>query len=237
MSDQYQKLAQFYDLFVQKNRNYHEIATELAELIGDARDILDIGIGTGLVVDYLLQIQPAYKITGIDTSQSLLEQADKRLGQSVNLYCQNVCELDLGKQFDVVYSRGGAWTFVNDKFETMLASHILSLAEIQKSFDCVAKHIKPDGLLIISSSNAYGDRLVELDKGIVHKRIAHIEGTEDERYAILDYLFYQNEKLLAEQKLKLKLLSYQTTTTMLVKANFVVEESIKAGKYFIYRKS
>ncbi|NEQ10956.1 MAG: class I SAM-dependent methyltransferase [Moorea sp. SIO4E2] len=235
MSDQYQKLAQFYDDFVQKNRNYDQIATELAELIGDARDILDIGIGTGLVVEHLLQIEPAYKITGIDTSQSLLEQAEKRLGKTVNLHCQNVSELALDKQFDVVYSRGGAWTFVKDQFETMLASHILSLAEIQKSFDRVAKHIKPDGLLIISSSNAYGNNFVELENGIVHKRIAHTEGNEDERYTILDYLFYQNEKLLAEQKLKLRLISYQTTTKMLSQANFV-EESIKAETYFIYRK-
>ncbi|NER86514.1 class I SAM-dependent methyltransferase [Moorena sp. SIO3A2] len=235
MSDQYQKLAQFYDDFVQKNRNYDQIATELAELIGDARDILDIGIGTGLVVEHLLQIEPAYKITGIDTSQSLLEQAEKRLRKTVNLHCQNVSELDLDKQFDVVYSRGGAWTFVKNKLETMLASHILSLAEIQKSFDRVAKHIKPEGLLIISSSNAYGNNFVELENGIVHKRIAHTEGNEDERYTILDYLFYQNEKLLAEQKLKLRLISYQTTTTMLSQANFV-EESIKAETYFIYRK-
>ena len=235
MSDQYQKLTPFYDSFVQKNRNYHEIAGELAELIGDARDLLDIGIGTGLVVEYLLEIEPTYNITGIDTSQSLLEEAEKRLGEKVNLYCQSVSELNLDQQFDVVYSRGGAWTFVHHQSETFLASHILSLDEIQISFDAVAKHLKTGGLLIVSSSNAYGDNLVELENGIVHKRIAHTEINEDERYTILDYLFYQNDTLLAEQKLKLRLLSEQVTTMMLNQANFV-EESIKAEKYYIYRK-
>ncbi|NEP90277.1 MAG: hypothetical protein F6K18_27520 [Okeania sp. SIO2C2] len=52
---------------VQKYRNYHEIAGELAEVIGDARDLLDIGIGTGLIVEYLLDIEPAYNITGLET--------------------------------------------------------------------------------------------------------------------------------------------------------------------------
>ncbi|NEQ38415.1 MAG: class I SAM-dependent methyltransferase [Okeania sp. SIO3I5] len=235
MNDQYQGLAKFYDKFVQQNRNYYEIATELAEIIGEARDLLDIGIGTGLIVENLLQIEPAYKITGIDTSESLLEEAQKRLGKKVDLYCQSVAELDIGKKFDVAYSRGGAWTFVNYDSETMLASHIFSSEDIQKSFDCVAKHLQAGSLLIISSSNAYGDNLVELDNGIVHKRIATTELIENERYAILDYLFYQNDELLEKQTLKLKLLSHKTCTMMLEKAGFI-EKDINQGKYYTYLK-
>lgn len=236
MNDQYQKLAPFYDDIIQKYMNYHEIAGELSKLMGDARDLLEIGIGTGLVVEYLLDIEPAYNITGIDTSQSLLKQAQRRLGKKVDLYFQSVSELNLDKQFDVIYSRGGAWTFVHNQSETFLASHILNLDEIQTSFDCVAKYLKPSGLLIVSSSNAYSDLLVELDNGIVRKRTAYTEVNEDERYLILDHQFYQDDKFLAEQKLKLRLLSCQTTKTMLIKANFV-EEGIKGNKYFIYRKS
>ena len=236
MNDQYQGLAKFYDNFVQKDRNYSEVATELAQIIGEARDLLDIGIGTGLIVENLLQIEPAYKITGIDTSESLLEEAQKRLGQKVDLYCQSVSELDIGKKFDVAYSRGGAWTFFNCESETMLASHIFSSLDIQKSFDCVAKHLQGGGLLIISFSNGYRDNLVELDNGIVHKRIATTELIKNERYAILDHLFYQDEELLTQQTLKLKLLSYQTCKMMLEKAGFV-EKYINPGKYYTYLKN
>jgi len=235
MNDQYQKIAQFYDGFVSQNRNYPEIATELAEIIGKDRNLLDIGIGTGLVVEHLLQIEPSYQITGIDTSEPLLEQANQRLGQKVDLYCQSISELNVAKKFDVAYSRGGAWTLVNDQSETMLASHLFSSADIQQSFDCVARYLQEGGRLIISSSNAYGDNLVELDNGIVHKRLATTEFIDDERYAILDYRFYQNDELLAQQTLKLRLLSYPTFTKMLEQAGFV-EETIKPGKYYIYSK-
>ncbi|NER51525.1 MAG: class I SAM-dependent methyltransferase [Symploca sp. SIO1A3] len=235
MNDQYQQLAQFYDSFVGKNRNYPEIATELSEIIGKDRDLLDIGIGTGIIVEHLLQIQPLYKITGIDNSESLLEQARKRLGQKVDLYYQSVSELDIAQKFDVAYSRGGAWTLVNDKSETMLASHIFSSADIQQSFDCVAKHLQEGGRLIISSSNAYGDNVVELDNDIIHKRVATTEFIENERYALLDYRFYQNDDLLAQQTLKLRLLSYPTFTNMLEQAGFV-EQAINPGKCYIYSK-
>ncbi len=235
MNDQYQGLAKFYDKFIQKDRNYSEIAAELAQVIGEARDLLDIGIGTGLIVENLLQIEPAYKITGIDTSEPLLEEARKRLGQKVDLYCQSVSELDIGKKFDVAYSRGGAWTFFNCESETMLASHIFSSVDIQKSFDCVAKHLQPGSLLIISFSNGYRDNLVELDNGIVHKRIATTELIENESHAILNHLFYQNDELVTQQTLKLKLLSYQTCKMMLEKAGFI-EKDINPGKYYTYLK-
>ncbi len=236
MNDQYQGVAKFYDKLVKKNVNYYEIATEFAQIIGEARDLLEIGIGTGLVVENLLQIEPNYRITGIDTSESFLEEAQKRLGQKVDLHYQSVSELDIGKKFDVAYSRGGAWTFFNCESEIMLASHILSSVDIQKSFDCVAKHLQAGGILIIGYSNGYRNNLAELDNGIVHKKNSTTELIKNERYAILDHLFYQNEKLLTKQTLKLKLLSYQTCTMMLEKAGFI-EKDINPGKYYIYQKT
>ena len=235
MNDGYDKLAQFYDSFVTKNRNYDEIAKELAEMIGDKKDLLDIGIGTGLIVEHLLKMNPSYKITGIDTSESLLEQAQKRLGDNVELHCQSVSELESDRTFDVAYSRGGAWTFVRDRAETMLGSHLLNLEDIQKSFNAVAKHLKTGGRLIVSSSNAYGNNLVELEDSIVHERTATTEIVNNERYAILDYRFYKDKELLAKQILKLRLLSYNTVTLMLEKAGFV-ETSIEAEQYYIYEK-
>jgi len=142
----------------------------------------------------------------------------------------------------VAYSRGGAWTFFNysnPKSETMLASHIFSFRDIQKNLDCVSKYLQAGGLLIISASNAYGDNLVKLDNGIIHKRIATTELIKNERYAILDYLFYQNEELLEQHTVKLKLLNCQTYTMMLEKAGFIEKDITlgKSGKYYTYLKT
>ncbi len=235
MDDQYTKLAKYYDEFVQKNRDYHEIATELAQLIGEGRELLDIGIGTGLIVENLLAIESSYNITGIDTSSALLEEAGKRLTDGADLYCQSVSELSLEKSFDVAYSRGGAWTFVEHEAEVMLASHLCNLDDIQQSFDRVAKHLKVGGLLIISASNAYGDNMVNMDNGVVHQRKASSKIVAAERYAVLDYLFYQDEALLAEQTLQLRLLNYKQCASML-ETSGLREKVIEVGKYYIYQK-
>ena len=236
MSDQYQKLAQYYDEFVQKNRDYQSIANYLSEIIGENRKLLDIGSGTGLVVQYLLKAEPNYNITGVDNSQSLLDIAQEKLGNKVNLYCQSVAELNIDDIFDVAYSRGGAWTFVKNEQETLLASHILNTDDIQKSFHCVAKHLKTGGLLIVSSSNAYGDNLVELENGIIHKRTAHTENVEGNLYANLDYFFYEGEKLLGKQTLKLRLLTEQELTPILKNSGFT-QKNIDSDQYHVYVKS
>lgn len=236
MSDQYQQLSHYYDEFVQKNRDYQAIATHLSQILGNHRNVLDIGIGTGLVVEYLLQSNSQYKITGIDTSNSLLELAKERIGKDVNLYCQSVSELNLNQVFDAAYSRGGAWTFVRNNSEVMLASHILNLVEIQKSFHCVAQHLRDGGLLIISSSNAYGNNVVELEDGIIHKRTATIEKTAEARHAILDYCFYRDETLLGQQLLKLRLLSELELKPILETAGFS-QKSIDSDQYHVYVKN
>lgn len=189
MNDRYENLSAYYDEFVRKNRDYPAIARQLATVIGRESSLLEIGIGTGLIAESLLQVNPSYQITGIDNSESLLELARQKLGDTVDLQYQSVSELQLDRIFDVAYSRGGAWTFVRDGTDLFLASHLFDLLEIQQSFDCVAQHLKRGGRLIVSSSNAYGNNFVMLDNGIVHKRFANTEKSDNGLYAVLTYLF------------------------------------------------
>ncbi|MEM1168015.1 MAG: class I SAM-dependent methyltransferase [Cyanobacteria bacterium P01_H01_bin.35] len=236
MNDLYQKLADYYDDFVQKNRNYEKIADQLSKLIGNGRELLDIGIGTGLLVKYLLQIEPNYNVVGIDTSEALLEKANKRLGNKVSLYCQSVSEINIDKIFDVSYSRGGAWTIFKDETGIMLGSHILDLDEIQKSFQCVSDRLKTGGLLIISTSNVNSNKLMELENGIIHKRTAEIQQVKNESYARFEYSFHKDEKLLTQQTLMLRLLSPQEFVPMLNEAGFMAT-NIDDSEYYIYRRT
>lgn len=235
MDDQYAKLSAYYDAFVQKNRDYSAIARDLAKAIGENKKLLEIGIGTGLIAECLLKSNPDYKITGIDNSESLLQLASKKLGETVELVCQSVSELSLEKTFDVAYSRGGAWTLVSDGTDIFLASHLLDLSAIQQSFNCVTQHLKVGGQLIISMSNVYGDNLVELDNGVVHKRIANTEETNGERYAVMTYLFSKGQDILAQQELRLRLLNEEEFSNLLTLAGFVPQAS-EATDYRIYTK-
>ncbi|MEL7039588.1 MAG: class I SAM-dependent methyltransferase [Cyanobacteria bacterium J06592_8] len=235
MNDQYKKLSSYYDAFVQKNRDYKAIARSLVDIIGNSKTLLEIGIGTGLIAEQLMQIDPSYRITGIDNSDSLLALAKEKVGGSVDLHYQSISKLNLDKTFDVAYSRGGAWTFAHDSKEPLLVSHILDFEEIRQSFHCVANHLKPGGLLAISFTNAYGDTVIELDDGIVHKRIAKTEKVDDAFHAVFTYIFCREDMVLAQQDLRLRLLDWQQVKSLLMEAGFA-EISSDQNEFCVYVK-
>ncbi len=233
--DLYQGMSNFYNAFVQRNRDYRAIAIKLNELIGDQQDILDVGIGTGLLVEQLLQLRPELRITGVDTSMSLLAQAQASLGTQVELHCQDVCDLDLDKMFDFAYSRGGAWAFVRDGDAILLASHILELDAIERSFERVAAHLRDGGRLIIISANSNHSKREELDGELSFGRTVSKDWVDGKQYLSLDYVCLRGGRLVGRQKLRMRLLTLEQTEKMLRSAGLQAI-SHHDKQYHIYQK-
>ncbi len=234
-TDLYQGMSDFYNAFIQRNRDYRAIATELIKLFGDKQDILDVGIGTGLLVEQLLLLQPKLQITGIDTSTSLLAQAKTCLGTQVELYCQDVCNLQLDRMFDIAYSRGGAWAFVHDGDALLLASHILELDAIGQSFERVAAHLRDGGRFIIISSNANHSKQDELDGEVSFGRTVSKHWVDGEQYLVLDYRCHRHGILTGHQKVRMRLLELEYVESMLRATGFRLT-SYNSNECRIYQK-
>ncbi|MGD1699230.1 hypothetical protein [Dapis sp. BLCC M229] len=55
--------------------------------------------------------------------------------QKVDLHYQSISELDIGKQFDVAYSRGGAWfMLVDDELKKNLWEQHFEFSRYSKKF-------------------------------------------------------------------------------------------------------
>ncbi|MDJ1184963.1 class I SAM-dependent methyltransferase [Roseofilum casamattae] len=214
-TDLYQGMSDFYNAFVQHNRDYRAIATELIDLFGDAKHILDVGIGTGLLAEQILQLQPDLTIVGIDTSASLLAQAREGLGDRVELYCEDISNLHLDKAFDLAYSRGGAWAFVKDGDTWLLASHILELDAIERSFARVADHLCNGGRLVILSSNSNHSKQEQENNDILFERSVRNDRIGDRQYLTLNYRCYDSSKLVGEQEIRMRLLDLEHVESIL----------------------
>ncbi|NEP83231.1 MAG: class I SAM-dependent methyltransferase [Okeania sp. SIO3B3] len=233
--DLYKGMSDFYNSFVQKNRDYKAIATELIEIFGDRKDILDVGIGTGLLVEQILLLRPELQISGVDTSTSLLAQAQECLGTRVDLHCQDVVDMHLNKMFDLAYSRGGAWAFVNDGHTILLASHILELDAIQRSFERIAAHLRDRGRLIIISSNSNHSKCENLDEEVSLQRTVTKNWIDGEQYITIDYTCHQQGSLIGQQRVQMRLLEIYIVEEMLKSANLRLV-SVRDNQYHIYQK-
>lgn len=62
-----------------------EILFNAKELFPEAKNILDVGCGTGESIKYLAELYPNSKIWGLDLSRSMLDIADKKTKQLANI--------------------------------------------------------------------------------------------------------------------------------------------------------
>ena len=103
--------------------------------INQGERILDLGCGTGVLIQRLLQVSPEIEIVGIDTSAEMLEIAKQKLPESVELKLGSADNLPfVSNYFDIVVSTS-AFHFFRDPSQ--------ALQEAKRV-------LKPNGRLVIT---------------------------------------------------------------------------------------
>jgi ubiquinone/menaquinone biosynthesis C-methylase UbiE len=185
MSDYYDEamLAGYYD--------YKVLSESLSKEINDDSDVLEIGVGTGLMLEELFKIKPNCNYTGIDHTDSMLEEAKKRLPHSIKLIEKDVLDMNLDTKFNVIFSHGGVWGFA----EKMFGSHILNKESNKEGLKNIHKHLKSQGKFLISIQSSHENSDVILKNNIIFRQT--VKEVDDILYK--EYIFERNGELLSKQ--------------------------------------
>lgn len=172
----YDHFAEYYNLLMLGGYyDYQAQARTLATLIPEGTDILEIGVGTGLMLRELLAL--GYSVAGIDHTQAMLEQARDLLGLNVPLFQADVTDFDLGRRFGAALSNGGVWYGVwwkDGRFG--YCGHLPDPGAVRASLRCVARHIAPGGQLVLSLQDAHVDKTMPLPDGVTYEQRIHDKG-------------------------------------------------------------
>jgi SAM-dependent methyltransferase len=125
-------------------RRFDELAASGVDVHGEARfvraygpaSVLDAGCGTGRVAAELAR--HGIEVVGVDVDPSMLATA-RRAAPDVPFVEADLCELDLGRTFDVVVMAGNVPLFTAPGTEPALVAG-------------VARHVAPGGLLVAGFS-------------------------------------------------------------------------------------
>lgn len=132
----YRNSAGLYDYF-SAHKNYSEASRFLADLIrrhtDGATSLLDVACGTGGHLQYLAD---HFEAAGLDQSEEMLELA-RRKCPNLDFYQGDLCQFDLGRQFDAITCLFGSIGYAAD-FESM-----------QTAINIMTGHLSPLGILII----------------------------------------------------------------------------------------
>lgn len=229
----YEGIAEFYDtLMTQGYYNYDQITKDLSEIIGNKEHVLELGVGTGLVAEYLLKHNPAYKLTGVDNTEAMINQAKERLGDSIKYEFQDITKLELDHNYEAAFSVGGCWYFIDDGKDLEFCSHIDDYDTCKQSLDRVISHLEPGGLLALALQDVHTNYTKKLNDELTYSQ----EIFQEESGFTKRYTFTNSKGLVAEQH-------YRYLTIPGLKSHELFSELgcetiglNPTRKFFIYRK-
>ena len=167
MASPYDRLAQFYEW---EHRDFREdLSLYLAFARASTGPILDAACGAGRLLIPLAEA--GYSLTGVDSSQRMLELARSRLPElreprRVHLVQGDLRTLELGDSFGMALVALGSF------------HHLMTAEDQRRALRSLAKHLKPGGLLLIDLVNPTPEWLAAGDGALVHQLTAPFPGPE-----------------------------------------------------------
>ncbi|MEH1830996.1 MAG: class I SAM-dependent methyltransferase [Nostoc sp.] len=231
----------YYDLLFQYiYTEYHdEVVKSLFPIIKDSNNILEIGVGTGLVAERILKLKPNCNFTGIDISQTMLNTAKKRLGNKIKLVECDVLNMQLEESFDLAYSNSGVWFFLdtNTDNEYLLCSSINSIENNIIGLRRVAEHLKMNGLLVLSAQGMHIDRVDKLPGDIIHQvKVSKTDTGVKKQYR---WIRENNGEIISDTTADLLILDNNKTKQLMEQSGFEqigIEGNKKLMKNFLLSK-
>jgi SAM-dependent methyltransferase len=238
MVNQYTGIAEYYDLLVTSGYyDYQSIAKKAHSIVGDGSQIIELGVGTGLLAEKYIEIDPNCEFTGIDITSSMLEIAKKRLGNRAKLIEGNTVTMDLNSTFDVAISNGGVWLFLDwgDRWE--LGSHIPDVEANREGLKNVAYHLREGGLFLLNLQKIGWSDEKCLPGGIVYSQfVEEVEDTIDYHTRQKSYCFKKDGEILAREQLNMIIFKLEAYQQLLSEAGFNFQGTNNDNSLVIYKK-
>lgn len=223
------------DIMTSGYYDYKKIVDNLLEY-QPLQSVLEIGCGTGLILEELTTRHSVDNIMGFDLTESMLSIAHERLQAfpRISLSLQNVLHLTLPDQYDLAFSYGGVWYFVIDgEKEPIFVSHIPDDADNHQGFARVAEHIAKDGILLLGIQGAHRDYETVIANGMTYSQ----KITPCKNGFVKDYFLKEGTKSVMSQTIRYRTYSFTEAQQLLATYGFEYQPITKNDKLFLeFRK-
>ena len=169
----YTNMSAYYDAIMTSGYYDYEAIVDSLLSQGPVQSVLEIGCGTGLILEAMAKRRASPTIAGVDLTEAMLAIARKRLQpfQNVSLSRQNVIDFELEQQYELAFSYGGVWYFVIDgDQEPFMVSHLIEDEDNHRGMERLARHISKGGKLLLGVQGPHHDYARPISNGMMYSQ-------------------------------------------------------------------
>ena len=234
--NEYTAISDYYDLLMTSGYyQYDKLADSITSIISVNQKIIEIGVGSGLLLEQLLKINDRYDLTGMDHTPEMIEIAKKRLGNRVKLFEADIVSMSISEKFDVAISNGGLCAFVDTKATCDYYTHLIDDESNLKALQNIANCLEKGGLFIINIQGVHDSYDKLLSGGVVYSQEI-FESTANKDCIEKNFYFKKDEQILAHQQLIYRIFQGKRIEDLFSKAGFKLEGKDESGQLFICSK-
>ncbi len=234
--NEYTAIVDYYDLLMTSGYyQYEKLAKAISSLISSNQNIIEVGVGSGLLLEQLLAINPQYNLTGMDHTPKMIEAAKKRLGNRVDLFTEDIVAMSITEKFDVAISNGGLCAFVDTGDDCDFYTHLTDDESNLQALKNIANCLQPDGLFIINIQGVHDSYDRPLPGGIVYSQ--EIFPSKINQDCIeKNFYFKKDNEVVAHQQLTYRIFQGEAIEELFTRAGFTLKGKDQTGQLFICAK-
>jgi trans-aconitate methyltransferase len=230
----YDEFEEYYDECVQSGYyDYEKYASDLLESVQDKTSLLELGIGTGLLTEQVLKANLNIDITGVDISSKMLQQAQKRLGTSVQVIESDFFQLNLKDPFDLVYSLGAGFCFNPYKKENVFSFSLGGIELLPDFIEQMAAQVRNEGLFLINKQQAHEYLSIPLKDGKVYEQVIH---DTDPHVFTKEYIIREYDQVNMSFKIIYHYLPEDEALLQFKKGGLAYQRMSSNGMFYIFKK-
>lgn len=230
-------MAEYYDTIMLSGYYDYDAIVKNIECLHKGSKILEVGCGTGLILEKLVKQSRLHSLTGIDLTKAMLDIARKRLNSydNIHLFKQNVITLELPELYDTAFSYGGVWYFSKQDGMLSLVSHLSEHTDNEQGWENLSRYIRSGGYLLLGIQGPHYDYSETVSNGMTYsqKIVSTKEGF------IKDYYLSDGEEVVMSQKICYRVYPFDKAVQMLSYYNLEYQPASSTGDdslFMVFKK-
>ena len=198
------------------------------------KSCLEIGVGTGLVASKLTK-RVDVDFLGVDFSEDMIAECQTNF-PDIKTAIGDIASYDFAQTYDLIFSVGGPWYFMEDDDGLMFCSHLPEIELQNRSIKNICQAMHKGSVLALAVQGPHIDKSINISDSLTFTQVIRKKTTDGSIFE-KDYIFIESGAEISRQTCLFRLTKKAEIETYFSDCGLELLSFGDTEKFIFYRKS